>query len=118
MKLLHICMAIVFMAIFLNTCSASSNRVADVLAVIATNKLKTSIRYLLGKELFNRVEDTLFPETSALNQNRARNETRQSSSKTGPRVQTNEGLVIGETTENSHAFYGVPYGAPPTGSKR
>ena len=118
MKSFYISTAVIFMAQVIITCAASFNQVADVFAVIAANELKSSGNDQIG-ELLNRVENILFPEKSAYNQNRARDESRQSTSKaTGPRVQTNEGLVIGETAENSHAFYGVPYGAPPNGTKR
>ena len=119
MKSFYISTAVIFMAHAIITCAASFNQVADVFAVIAANELKSSGNDPIGEELLNRVKNTLFPEKSAYNQNRALDESRQSTSKaTGPLVQTNEGLVIGETTENSHAFYGVPYGAPPNGTKR
>ena len=35
-----------------------------------------------------------------------------------PRVQTENGLVIGETNADSHAFYSVPYAKPPLGPRR
>ena len=115
MKLFHILTAVIFVAHSSISCSANFHQEMDVFALTAKNVSK-----LNGIEkLLKFVENTLFFEKSAYNQNRARDESRQSTSKaTGPRVQTNEGLVIGETTENSHAFYGVPYGAPPNGTKR
>lgn len=35
-----------------------------------------------------------------------------------PKVRTINGLVIGKTNGDSHAFYSIPFGKPPIGPKR
>lgn len=38
--------------------------------------------------------------------------------RTGPKVQTKDGIIRGLTADKAHIFYGIPFAAPPVGANR
>ena len=114
---------VVAFACFSHHCSASSNRLAEVLIESTVAQLKSSARKLLGEEAGNEfaesVKSFLLPPNyrSAPNSNNYYNRLERRA-EYQPRVRTNDGVVIGKMTGDSHAFYGIPYAAPPIGTRR
>jgi len=124
MKLFNVVIIFAFVCMS-HRSDASYNRIAEVITATVITQLKSTARNLFGEEIGNKLTESvktfLFPKKkqSASNTNSYYKQLEGwNENRIPPRVQTNDGVVIGDMTPDSYAFYGIPYAAPPTGSKR